>query len=207
MLAIPTEILALLEDGRFSVRLMIRFALPTGAVGLWNDTYPISHDGVTYSPLAGNMDMDPIPGASQLHADKVSVQISNLNEDIAGIVAQHQWHQCPVLIYMAFLDDAGLVKHLLVRFSGFLDAISISDRDTGASVINLAIESNNRELNRKGGRARSDSDQRQVLASDGFFKHTLTSNVNNNIYWGRKGPHSPQGDTPVSTNGTMAIRV
>jgi hypothetical protein len=193
MLEIPAKIMAVLDDGRFSVRLLVRFTLPSGAVGLWNDTYPLLLDGVTYSPLAGNMEMDPIPGASQLHADKVEMQICNLNPTIAGIVQNEKWHQCPVLITMAFLDEAGIIQHRLVRFSGFLDSVAIADHDGGSAVAKLSIESNNRELNRKGGRSRSDSDQRQVLVTDGFFKHTLTSTVDSQIFWGRAGPHFPGG--------------
>lgn len=192
MLAIPTAIQNLVDTGRFAVRLMVRFDLDTGPTGLWNDTYDIIDNGVTYAGIAGNIEIDAFPEGVALNVDTLSINVGGLVSQVASLISTTAWHQRPVTVFVAFLDDAGNVQHLLVKFSGFLDAVSLSSAKDGLNVVAMSVESNNRELSRSRGRVRSDSDQRQVGGSgDGFFKHTAAANSNVDITWGRAGPQRP----------------
>lgn len=191
MLSIPSEVETLIESGRFSLRWMIRFDLDSGSTGIWNDTYQITFEDVIYGPLAGNMTFDAIPGSSNLNADRLTVVVSNLSTAVVTIIAAEDWHQRPCVLMLAILNDAGIVQHVIPRFAGFLDEIEISDAADDLAKVTLAIESNFRELNRINGRTRSDSDQRRILLTDGFFKHAAAANADTNIYWGRKGPQKP----------------
>lgn len=192
MLAIPSEVEDLVESGRFAVRYLIKFDLGSGLQGIWNDTYPLTSGGVTYAPLGGNMTFDAIPGSTQLDADRLRVVVSNLAPAVTGIIQNEIWHQRACVLSVAFLDDAGEVLHVMDRFAGFLDDVEISDADQDFCTLTLNIESNNRELNRSNGRTRGDGDQRNVSATDGFFKHTAAAASDANIYWGRKGPQRPR---------------
>jgi hypothetical protein len=191
MLSIPPEVEALVETGRFSIRTLIKFELDGGDTGIWNDTFPLSFGGVTYAPAAGNIIFDGIPGTSELSSESVRATISNLMPTVATVIAGVEWHQRPCVIYLAFLDDAGSVIHVLPWFAGFLDDASLADAAGDLAALSLFIESNNRELNRSSGRTRNDADQRRVSATDGFFKHAANANADTDIYWGRKGPQSP----------------
>lgn len=192
MLSLPSEVTTLIDSGRFSIRYAVRFDLDGGAQGVWNDAYAITDDGVTYAPLAGNMSVDVVPGSGTLNSDKVIVTVSGLDPTVAGYVAGTDWHQRPCVLFLCFLDTDGTVLHMMPRFSGFLDAAELSDRSGQAATLRLTLESNNRGLNRRQGRTRSDADQRQIGGSDdGFFKNTATAvTTSETIYWGRKGPQS-----------------
>lgn len=192
MLSIPGPILTLIDEGRFSLRWMIRFDLDTGPTGIWSDTYPITFESVTYAPLAGNLEFDAIPGAAGLSSDRVQITVTNLLPAVTTIFAEEQWAQRPCTLLLAIMDDAGNAQHVIPRFSGFLDEVEISDAADDLVRVTMTIESNNRELNRSSGRFRSDADQRRVLITDGFFKHVTTANSDTNIYWGRKGPQQPK---------------
>lgn len=192
MLSLPSNVLALLEEGRLSVRYMLRFELDGGAEGLWNDSYSVIHEGVTFLPMGGNLIVDAIPGNSDLSSDAVSVTISGLDPNVADILENETWHQRAVTVYRAFLDDNGMVLDARAVFSGFLDEVRLTDAEGDMVAAILSIESNNRELNRSTGRMRSDNDQRaHGGASDGFFKHATNAAIDTDIYWGRKGPSSP----------------
>jgi len=192
MQTLPSNIIDLLEAGRLSVRYMLRFELDDGPEGLWNDTYPIAHEGVTYHPMAGNLTFDTLPGTAELASDSVTVVLSGLDPNVSSLIETKAWHQRAVVIYRAFMSDAGTVLDVRAVFAGFLDAATISDASGEMASIELAIESNNRELNRSTGRTRSDNDQRAHGGStDGFFKYATAVAIDTDIYWGRKGPTSP----------------
>lgn len=191
MLTIPTQVADILAAGRFSLRWMLRIDLDGGPEGLWTGEYPVTFDGVTYAPTAGNMDIDPVDIAESLSVDQLRVMLSGLLPSINSVLGGVDWHQRPATIYLAFLDDAGGVVHAMASFSGFLDTIATQDQAGGTSTLEATIESNNRELSRSYGRVRSDADQRSVSASDGFFKYTTAANTDVSINWGRKGEQYP----------------
>jgi hypothetical protein len=182
-------IAALLEGGRVNLRTMIRFGLDGGPQGIWNDSYQATIGGVSYSPAA--IQLGEIGSRKDLSAEQLDITISALNPNVAAIMSGIAWHQRPVLVSRAYIDDAGLVIDAEAFFSGFLDAAPIEDEADGTIRMTLICESNNRELSRSANRVRSDADQRRIAATDGFFKHTTASAVDNRIYWGRKGPQSP----------------
>lgn len=191
MLTIPTNIQTLVDGGRFSARVMLRAELGGGPEGVWNDVYPLSYGGLTYQPLGGNLVIEKLQGSSRLDADVVEVKMANLLPAVSGLIDAQDWHQRGATVFLAFLDDAGAVLHVMPKFTGFMDTVTISDQADGNSLLTLRLESTNRELNRSGGRKRSDPDQRAILSTDGFFKHTTNANTNTDMYWGRKGPQSP----------------
>lgn len=191
MLTLPSEVITLLNAGRISLRWLVRFDLDEGSQGLWNGTYPVEVDSVTYAPTAGNMVLDALDASSALDADQLKITVSGLQSAVTSILDGVAWHQRPVTVYLAFLSDAGAIIHSVARFSGFLDSIAIQDSKDGLATIEALIESNNRELNRSSGRVRSDADQRGVSSGDGFFKYATAANTDTQIAWGRKGPQYP----------------
>lgn len=186
MIVLPSNVLDALDSGRIAVRKMLWVDLVSGPAGVWNDAYDLTYSGVVYKGLGGNLQIDAIPGSTDLNADQVRVLMTGLDPDALALVADDEWHQRPCVVYDAYLDDAGAVMHVEPAFSGFLDAAQIMDQAGDPATIDLSAESNNRELDRASGRTYSDSDQRTVGgATDGFLKHLAISNADTNIYWGR----------------------
>lgn len=193
MLSIPSEIQTLVESGRFSVRLMIRVDLDDGPQGLWNDLYNVTDGDCTFYGIGGNLQTDAFSGSAALDVDNLDFQITGLAPEARAIIDNEQWHQRPASVFIAFLDDAGAVQHTMVRYSGFLDSCQFADQADGTAILHVIIENSNRALDLATGRTRSDADQRAVGgADDGFCKYVTAANAKaGDIYWGRKGPHSP----------------
>lgn len=192
MLAIPSDVQALLGRGSFAVRWLIQFDLDSGSTGLWNDTYPVTRSGVSYAGIGSNITFDSIPGSSGLVSDKLVITVANLRSEVSTIIAGEDWHQRPGVLHMAILDDAGLIAFSVPKFSGFLDEIRITDSANGLAAVEMTLESNNRELGRAIGDTRCDASQRRRKATDGFFKHVGTAAADTNINWGRSGAQQPK---------------
>lgn len=179
----------MIASGRADLRVMVRFDLDGGPVGIWSDTYPLTMETVVYNPAA--ISLGSVGSRKGLSSEQLDVTVSLLSPSVATIMSGIAWHQRPVVVFHAFVDGAGDVLGVVPVFSGFLDAAPVEDEDGGTLKMTLVVESNNRELSRSSGRMRSDADQRLVSASDGFFKHTTASTVDSKIFWGRKGPQRP----------------
>jgi hypothetical protein len=170
---------------------MLRIDLPDGPEGIWSGTHDVTLDDVTYIKTAGNMQLDPISGSSDLDADQLRVTLSGVLSSVTSLLEGVAWHQRAATVYLAFLGEDGNIIHAMPTFSGFLDTLVVRDAVDDVSTIEAIIESNNRELSRSYGRTRSDADQRSVSADDGFFKFTTAANTDVQIAWGRKGPQYP----------------
>lgn len=198
MKTLPSNVAAMLAEGRYSTRLLLLFDMPTGLSGVWTDTYPLAYGGVTYAPVGDALQFGAIPGAVGLEADVLEITTTGTSQNLNALVAG-DWHQRPATLFRAFLDDAGNVIHVETKFAGFLDHVSLADVDGGRSEVALRIESNARELNRAVGRTRADSDQRTVDADDAFYSFVGAVAAERSIYWGRKGPQSPFGSGNAET--------
>lgn len=191
MITFPLAIQNLIEEGRFSIRYMLRVDLESGATGIWNGSYDLGFGGVTYGPIPLNMTVSEIRASSELDVDRVRVTISGLQPAGVTLISNEAWHQRPCTLFVAFLNDAREVQHVQAAFAGFLDTAVLTDAADDLSTITLTIESNARELSRSNGDIRADASQRRRGANDGFFKHTANANADSQIYWGRKGPQYP----------------
>ncbi len=191
MITYPLGIQNLINEGRFSIRHMLRVDLASGAVGLWDGAYSLLSGGVTYGPLPLNMTVSEIRASSDLDVDRVRVTISGLQSGARSLIDNEVWHQRPSTLFVAFLNDAREVQHVQAVFAGFLDTAPLTDAAGDLSTLTLTIESNARELSRSNGDIRADASQRRRGANDGFFKHTANANADSQIYWGRKGPQYP----------------
>jgi hypothetical protein len=191
MLTLPSEVISLLNGGRYALGHMLRVDLPDGAEGLWTGAHNVTSDEVNYVKTAGSMAIDAIDASSDLDANELRVTLSGVLSSVRQVLDGFDWHQRAATVFLAFLDEAGNVMHAMPTFSGFLDKLSIADASDNVATIEALIESNNRELSRSYGRTRSDADQRSVSADDGFFKYTTAANTDVQIAWGRKGPQYP----------------
>jgi hypothetical protein len=191
MLSLPSDVITLLNSGRFALRYMVRIDLASGSRGVWNGDYDVTVSGVVYEGLSGNLTIEEIPGSHELDADRALVRLTGLASEVHAMMDGNAWHQRPAVLSLAFLNDAGAVIHSIPRFSGFADRAPISDAADATSEIAMEIESNNRGLYRSSQRSRADNDQRRVSGSDGFFKYATASAIDVQIPWGRKGEQYP----------------
>jgi len=180
---------AALASGRFGRRVLVAFDMPSGVFGLWDDIYDITYDGVIYGRAAGAIRVGAFGSGGDNVARAVTVELSGLSPVILAQVEGVAWHQRPITIREAILDADGQIAHVEPMFAGFID--QLPRRDTppvpggkGLSVLQAVCESIQRELPRRGARTRSDADQRQIDAADGFLRHQAAS-ANAELFWGR----------------------
>jgi hypothetical protein len=96
--------------------------------------------------------------------------------------------EASVVVRRLIYDSAG--KTLLgayVYSRGRLDELKTSEVIGGAAAIQVSVEGAARGLGRRGGRLRSDADQRLVSSSDGFFRNVSFA-AQKTLYWGGKKP-------------------
>jgi hypothetical protein len=70
---------------------------------------------------------------------------------------------------------------------GKVDALPIEDIAGGTSTVSASVETAARALGRRGGRMRTDADQRLVKATDGGFSNVSFA-AEKTLYWGGKKP-------------------
>lgn len=181
----------LLDSGTFGRRTLIRFDMPSGAVGYWDDAYPINFQSLTYQPAPGGFKVPAMSHSTGLVVHRQEIIFNNLDPRVAAQVENEQYQGRPAFIYVALVDPAiDKIVDVVSWFSGKIDQAPVREKVGGDSTLTVKLVSNNWELNRKGTRTRSDTDQRQLDALDGFFKFNASS-VSEPPYWGRKGPQYP----------------
>ncbi len=175
-----------LDSGRFRVRCLLRAQADGGDVALWDDVGTIDVGGVTYSGAPGRFVVGPVVSVSDFSARNCDVTLSGLDLTVAAMIDQANWHQRPITIQRAIItEDAPAVLHLMPYFIGFLDQMVWREKVDGQSVITFRCEASARELQRKGTRTRSNSDQRQRDPDDGFFSATVSASTSS-IVWGTR---------------------
>lgn len=191
MRVLSSQALAALDTGRFAIRTLLGMDLGSGFVGFWDDAYDITLGGKTYLATYGGFRVTPIPSSSDLGVRSADVVFSGLDPRAASEVEAEEWHQRPVTISLAILSvDDPQVLNVAAWFTGFADHMTRREAPGGQTELIVRCEGIGRELSRRGARTRADSDQRQIDANDGFFKHTVTAS-NTPVQWGRGAPQAP----------------
>ena len=192
MRTLSSPVLAALDSGRFRVRCLLRADIPSGVFAIWDDIGDISVGGTTYAGAAGRFQVGPVSSTADLSARNVDVTLSGLDNAATAIIDRADWHQRAILIQRVIIsEDAPQVLSLMPYFAGFLDQLIRKEKPNGQSILTFRCEASARELARNGARTRSDADQRQRAADDGFFQFTTTAVVTS-IQWGPTNGQLPQ---------------
>lgn len=191
MRVISTAALAALDSGRFRVRCLLRAEMDDGDFAIWDDHGSITVGGVTYTGAPGRFTVAPVSSVSDMSARNCDVTASGLDLETIAKIDETDWHQRPITIQRAIIaEDAPQTIHLMPYFVGFLDQMIWKETAGGSAIITFRCEASARELQRKGTRTRSDSDQRERDAADGFFANVVRAS-STNINWGRRSQAEP----------------
>lgn len=191
MRVISADAIAALDSGRFRVRCLLRVEADDGDLAIWDDLGSIIVEGVTYVGAPGRFTVGPVSSVADFSARNCDVVLSGLDLEVVGLIDQADWHQRPITIQRVILSEAApQVLNLMPYFVGFLDQMIWREKPDGQSVVTFRCEAAARENARKGARTRSDSDQRQRDAADGFFSAVVAASTTN-IEWGRRAAPAP----------------
>ena len=180
--------LAALDSGRYAVRALALFDLPSGRFGIFDDQYDLSWGGDTYVGAAGRFTMSIPPGASDMSIRGLTITMSALDTTALNWVQSQEYHQRPMFAALAFIaTETPQIVAVRRWFTGFIDQALWQERIDGQARLIVKCESHSRELDRSGARTRSDADQRALDPDDGFFKHTVGA-IATDVTWGQNPP-------------------
>lgn len=185
--------LAALDSGQFTVRCLLKVVLPApdDPFCIWDDIGTISVDGDAYVGRPGRFTVQPSSSAYDQSSRAAKLTLSALDYEVVNLIEGYAWHQSPVLVRRAVIaTELPAVLHLLDEFSGYLDQMVVRESAGGLATVEFLCETDSRELSRSGARTRSDADQRERDAADGFFSFSVSA-VTTAIDWGR-APELPQ---------------
>lgn len=184
-----TEALAVAyQDVTVSVDPAVPPPPPGDPIRLWGGYGTINLDGDDYIGVGDRALAQQTNGALGSVAQGLSIGLSGIEPivlemmDVVGIRGASV-----VLRRLIFASDGRTLLDYAVWDRGRVDVPDMDETVGGAASITLAVESAARGLGHSGARQRSDSDQRLISATDGYFKHTAYAGQKT-LYWGGKKP-------------------
>ena len=121
-------------------------------------------------------------------AQNLTLSLSGIEPAALQLLDVSEVKGAAAVVRRLIFDSSG--KTLLgayVYARGRVDELKTSEVVGEAASIQLMIEGAARGLGRRGGRSRSDADQRLVSATDGFYR-VVSAAPKKTLYWGGKKP-------------------
>jgi hypothetical protein len=132
-------------------------------------------------------------------AQNLTLSLSGIEPAALEVLDPSEVKGAAAVVRRLIFDSAG--KTLLgayVYTRGRVDELKTSEVVGGSASIQLSIEGAARGLGRRGGRIRSDADQRIVNSTDGFYR-VVSAAPKKMLYWGGKKP--ALGSQALSSGG------
>jgi hypothetical protein len=142
-------------------------------------------------------------GAIGGSAQNLTLSLSGIEPAALELLDPSEVKGASAVVRRLIYDGAG--KTLLgayVYTRGRVDELKTSEVVGGSATIELSIEGAARGLGRRGGRIRSDADQRLVSSTDGFYR-VVSAAPKKTLYWGGKRP-SVAGSAVGGGGGTSS---
>jgi hypothetical protein len=199
------------NSGGLSVRVE-RGILVVGAgnpINLWGGygaaDLPSDEGTSTFQGIGDRGLINQSAGAIGGSAQNLTLSLSGIEPAALELLDPSEVKGASAVVRRLIYDSAG--KTLLgayVYTRGRVDELKTSEVVGGSATIELSIEGAARGLGRRGGRIRSDADQRLVSATDGFYR-VVSAAPKKTLYWGGKRPSvagSAVGGGGGSSSGT-----
>jgi hypothetical protein len=195
VITLPTSVLDLLDEGRVSIRGLIRFDFGTGTYGFAKSIAPITYSSLVYQP-GGAITVSDLNDDTGLTASQFTVALSaspddGLTPEVLQTIEAEDYRDRPVTIYDAYFHpDTNEMLFVQVMKRGYVDTIDhIDTQDVGYTIV-ANCESRALDYTRINGRKRSDLDQKRRNPGDGFFLFAATRG-REQVYWGQENPNNP----------------
>lgn len=192
MINLPSSVLDLLDEGRISVRGLIRFDFGTGSYGFIKSMQPFEYNGLLYKP-GGIITISDLSNTTGLSAQQFTVTLAaspdyDLTPEVLQTIENEDYRDRPVTVYDAYFHpDTNELLYVQAMKRGYVDLIDhLDDSDTGYTIV-AACESRGLDYTRTNGRKRTNVDQRRRAPNDGFFQHAAMRG-RETIYWGQLKP-------------------
>lgn len=182
-----------LEDGSAIVSAAVAI-YGTPPIFLWGGYGDIALAGdtgtETYKGIGDRGVVKASGGVIGASAENITLVLSGIEPDVIALLDANEVRGAAVVIRRLIFDGTGktlLGSHVFTR--GKLDLLGVRETIGGGAAVEAVVESAARGLGRRGGRLRSDADQRLINATDGFFRNVSFASEKT-LYWGGKRPAS-----------------
>lgn len=155
---------------------------------VWGGYGPITIDGDDYLGLGNSAIAQQTNGAIGGVAQGLTLTLSEVEPNALALLDADEIKGASVVLYrLIFASDGKTLLDAHVFDRGRIDTVETEEVIGGPAAINAAVENAARGLGRAGARMRSDSDQRLISSTDGYFKFTAYA-PEKMLYWGGKKP-------------------
>ncbi len=187
MKSFTNEAMAAIEAGEAQVGGAVEIAcVPPVRVWTGEGTIPIA--GQPYLGI-GARGMAQVTGSAiGSAAESVVLTLSGIDPAALDLLAGEDLKGAPVTLWRLVFDSTGTIfldAHVFKR--GRVDTVSTQDVPGGEASIDVAVETGARGLGRRGGRMRTDADQRLIDKDDGGYRRVSFAGLKT-LYWGGKKP-------------------
>lgn len=161
-------------------------------IRLWSGYGDLTFAGRTFRPIGNRALAQVSGGALGGAAQNVTLTLSGIDEKALKLLDTEEVQRAPTTLWrLIFSGDGKRLLDAHVYRRGKLDPIQVRDVIGGEATLATSIESAARGLGRKGGRMRTDADQRLINPKDGFFRNVSYA-AEKTLYWGGQKP-APAG--------------
>lgn len=179
--------LAALEAGDAIVSGAVEIACDP-PVRIWGGWHPITFDGRTFEPVGDRGLAQVAGGALGDAAQNITLTLSGIDPETLALLDAGDVSGAPAVLWRLIFDQTGnslLDFHVWAR--GRLDTLPTDEEIGGTAAIIAELETAAKGLGRRGGRMRSDADQRLIDPNDGFFKNVSYA-AEKSLYWTGRRP-------------------
>lgn len=188
MRIVPAEAQAALERGDVLDAGAVKIGEGLDAIRLWSGHGPFTLDGEIYDGV-GDRGLIASSGGTLGGAEQgLALSLSGVDPDALSLLELEPLRHAPVLTWRLTFDAAG--THLLEArrlARGRVDTVETEETPGGTATIRIEVEGAARGLGRRGGRTRTDADQRLIESADDGMK-SVNVIGGKKLYWGGKPP-------------------
>ena len=177
-------------------------------IRVWGGHGPITFGGRTFEGVGDRGIAQVAGGALGGAAQNITLTLSGIDPETLALLDADAVKGAPTVLWRLIFDESGttlLDFHVWAR--GRLDTLPQEDEIGGTAAITAQLETAARGLGKRGGRMRSDADQRLIDPADGFFKNVSFA-AEKQLYWGgrrpaRAGSVLPGGGGGITPGGEL----
>jgi len=170
-------------------------------IRLWGGYGPIDIDGETYQGIGDRGLAQQTSGAIGGFAQGLLLTLSGIEPAALELLDGDEIKGASVVLRrMIFAGDGKTLLDAHIFDRGRVDTVETEEVVGDTATIKVAVETAARGLGRSGARQRSDSDQRLINPSDGYFKHAAYAGEKT-LYWGGRKPHRTRSGSSSGSGG------
>lgn len=157
-------------------------------VRVWSGHGPWTLDGEEYLGIGHRGLVKGSGAALGGTAQAMSLTLSGVDPDALALLDAEDLRGAPVVVSELIFDGSGtrMLDSETIR-RGKSDLLTIDETPGAEATLTLTVETAARALGRRGGRMRSDADQRLIEPTDGGLKHVSYAG-SKTLYWGGQRP-------------------